>query len=285
VLKISHIGGLIATKYEEIIRLIFHTGTETMRQWGGWPTCDTFTTPPNSPTRTPTQSPDSSMNFANLSPKVSKEEYQKHMLLASESPGPSQHLPLANEVPDVLPEHAPIADPAQMASAPDIVPTLQDPFLSPLDALSGQTSAPQQQNTGNVGTQIPIPEESRPEVPVDSLVTPLDPQPPSPQPVPQFQALVFGKKDLDNAYKMDDSKFSTDFTIRFECAHIENDDVPANTWDENLYQEFIATYEVNKKNHELRGKTSHEEEKKTPRKDGLNEGWTLFDRPPQDVLY
>jgi len=331
VLKISHIGGLIATKYEEIIRLIFHTGTEAMRQWGGgWPeTCETLTSPPNTPMMTPTgtpqQSPDSSLTFSSLPPRVTKEEYYKHMLLASESPIPPQqnlhdlqhtppsklYLPLANEVPNVLPEReTPVTDQVQKTSAPVSRSSILAPFLSPLGAfVSGFTSAIQQ-NTGDVApqTQIqtqsqmqtqsqiqtPLQVDSPPEVPSNSLVTPLDPQPSSQQPrqqsVPQLQALVFAKKDLDNAYKMDDTKFPSGFTIRFECALIDNDDVPTSTWDEHLYQEFLATYEVNKNNHEASGKTLFEDKKTTllsPRKDGLHEGWSLFDRPPPqyDVLF
>jgi len=226
VLKISHIGGLITTKYEEIIRLIFHTGAEAARQWGGeWPknleayTEKEFTeiaSPLASPEPSPAQSPESSMNFNDLN------KPQK----------PS----------------APLEPVSSQTNEPSTAQT-----QLPNQSLPNLTSIPAETESPDVG---PVHIASQVAPPTTSVIDSGTIHPPSLQPntvtpEPSVQAsLVFEKKELDNAYKMDATKFPTEFSIRFECI-VDNSDsqIPPTIWDEDLYQEFITTHEVNKKNH------------------------------------
>lgn len=202
VLKVSHIGGLIQTKYEEIIRLIFHTGLETSRQWnGGWP----FEAE-NNPKQSPATSPRRTVDDENDTMKYPK------------PPDASQDSFLPeNYIPSEPPNHESYYPDAPNENFPESV------FVSTYP------------NTISMKT-----------VEISKLRTDFAPQ-------VNNSYLKFFKPDLDNAYKMEDAKFPSDFCITFECVEMESDSViPENIWNEELYRNFLNKHVENKKNQEIR---------------------------------
>jgi len=236
VLKISHIGGIIQTKYEEIIRLIFHTGLETSRQWnGGWsfePDINN-STPKQSPANSPRKNvtPEDSINFGdspkypyskieNINQDLTYLPNENFLLSSSEIPHTDNFYTEPNE------------------NFPDTIYPTSIPSYS-----LGKSVAEQSFNQSNTTINT-----SKLRPPVE-----LPPQ-------PNTSYLRFFKPDFDTAYKMEDAKFPPEFSITFECVDVEAEDFPENIWNEELYRNFLNRHAQNKKNQEVIAKQTRTEE-------------------------